>query len=478
VKIATVLLLATCLLISSPAFAMEQDQNEPITDSALEEEIYLQEQTWLQEAITQSLTELPQPKDHKIKWKHIPPEVKAHILSFVPDQDYKNILLINKECKVLTEEQAHPATFAEGVINYNLKKAIGIYAHAIKKDNKRLLKAFLSRGVVEKTVQAAGLQNVSAETYAQALMQLHPQAAQTIFVKAASKGTLALVTSFLAAGIPIDKPSSASGITALMEASDKGHLEIVRILLEHHAKPDVKKKYGITALLCAASSGHEDIVKLLIDHGANVNARNASCYTPLINATYEGHSGVVEILLEHGADANAKTGYSLSYLFIDGHTFLSGYSALAFAVENGDKAIVASLLAHHADIENRNCFNNTPLIQAAEKGRYEIAEMLIAAGANVNAKNTKEITALMLAANRGYLQIVELLIANNARVNAKDAKGKTVLYYALEALKKSLEKDDAQEELCPISDNDYNKIVQLLLAKGATAEPGMSCVVS
>ena len=51
-------------------------------------------------------------------------------------------------------------------------------------------------------------------------------------------------------------------------ASDRGELEVVRLLLEHGADVEAKKNDGKTALQEAADEGDDKVVKLLREHGA------------------------------------------------------------------------------------------------------------------------------------------------------------------------------------------------------------------
>jgi ankyrin repeat protein len=75
-----------------------------------------------------------------------------------------------------------------------------------------------------------------------------------------------------------------TGETALHLAAGEGHLEIVKLLLEHGADVNAKTAYE-TALHLAAGEGHLEIVKLLLEHGADVNAKTA-----VRNMTYCWHS--------------------------------------------------------------------------------------------------------------------------------------------------------------------------------------------
>ena len=54
--------------------------------------------------------------------------------------------------------------------------------------------------------------------------------------------------------------------TALMIASEYGHTEIIRLLLDRGADPNSIGIYGRTALMIAESEGNDDITRLIRDH--------------------------------------------------------------------------------------------------------------------------------------------------------------------------------------------------------------------
>ncbi|MBO4405988.1 MAG: ankyrin repeat domain-containing protein [Alphaproteobacteria bacterium] len=56
-----------------------------------------------------------------------------------------------------------------------------------------------------------------------------------------------------------------NGRTALMSATDRGHYEMVQLLLEHGADVSIKNKRGGTVLDCAKSSGNDKIVGIVKD---------------------------------------------------------------------------------------------------------------------------------------------------------------------------------------------------------------------
>jgi ankyrin repeat protein len=85
---------------------------------------------------------------------------------------------------------------------------------------------------------------------------------------AARRGDARAVESLLDRGADVNA-ASAYGVTALFFAADKGHVEVVRVLLRHKAEVNRKDTfYQTTALSWAASKGHADVVRALVEAGA------------------------------------------------------------------------------------------------------------------------------------------------------------------------------------------------------------------
>lgn len=109
----------------------------------------------------------------------------------------------------------------------------------------------------------------------------------------------------LAPGIRLDE-ASAQGENALMMAALKGHLAIVRQLLERGA---AVHKEGWNALHYATSAALPDslaIVQLLVRRGAPVDAPSPNGTTALMMAAQYSSEEVVAQLLQYGADPLAK----------------------------------------------------------------------------------------------------------------------------------------------------------------------------
>ncbi len=95
--------------------------------------------------------------------------------------------------------------------------------------------------------------------------------------------------------------------TALSLAAARDSLELVLLLLEHGADPNLEDYKGKRPLHNAARRGNEQIGKALLDHGADINARMIGSETPLHEAMKYRHLSMMKFLLDNGADVNAET---------------------------------------------------------------------------------------------------------------------------------------------------------------------------
>ena len=92
-----------------------------------------------------------------------------------------------------------------------------------------------------------------------------------------------------------------------------------------------------------------------------------------------------------------------------------------------DKYEILEIETKASDVNAKDKFGVTALIDASLEGQKEIVELLIVEGADLDAQDNKGDTALMNAALKGHSEIVELLIANGADVRIKDNSGNTAL---------------------------------------------------
>jgi ankyrin repeat protein len=103
-----------------------------------------------------------------------------------------------------------------------------------------------------------------------------------------------------------------NGWTALMQAAQKGSVELVEALLAAGADVNAKENADSrsTALYHVAYQNPTNaaaIVELLLRNKADVNLADVNGVTPLIRAVGRRNLDVVRLLVEHGADVNAMT---------------------------------------------------------------------------------------------------------------------------------------------------------------------------
>ena len=157
----------------------------------------------------------------------------------------------------------------------------------------------------------------------------------------------------------------AADDVALRTASEKGHLAVVKLLLDAgadvHAADDV-------ALRKASENGHLAVVELLLDAGADVHAFDDDA---LQLASRSSHLDVLNCLLRAGANVNA-----------------GGGAALSCAIENFCLDTVERLLAAGAGV---HAISARALDTAISFGCSDVVERLLLAGADPSTFEWKEL---------------------------------------------------------------------------------------
>jgi ankyrin repeat protein len=87
---------------------------------------------------------------------------------------------------------------------------------------------------------------------------------------ASLKGQTGMVRQLIARGADVNKP----GWAPLHYAATSGNLEVMDLLLEHHAFIDAESPNGTTPLMMAAMYGTTAAVKLLLEAGADTAMKN------------------------------------------------------------------------------------------------------------------------------------------------------------------------------------------------------------
>ena len=131
----------------------------------------------------------------------------------------------------------------------------------------------------------------------------------------------------------------------LLTAAESGDLDRVQLLLLSQGfDKDMADSSGDTALIKAAAKGHLSVVKFLVEQGADMNT---PLMTPLMTASVSGHQEVVRYLLEQGADRDKANN--------------GGWTALHFAAIFGYLEIALLIMSYGANLNARTNDGNLPI---------------------------------------------------------------------------------------------------------------------
>lgn len=237
------------------------------------------------------------------------------------------------------------------------------------------------------------------------------------------------------------------GNTALLIASERGAIGMVRDLLNNPAKPDPNQvnMHGHTPLSVAFS---EEICDTLIQAGAKINLKNAKGETSLHTATRIGKERTVQFLLTRGADVNAADNNQITPLL----SAILGYSLAEQGLPTPKPHIYNKCFQHlinHPAIElNKICaLGSTPLIFALQMGNEKMATALIDKGADVNMPHTDTHNApIVYALCTQSLPLVEKLLDAGANPcvkaydfeNPNDTSALSLIEYAKQVSPESI----------------------------------------
>jgi ankyrin repeat protein len=256
---------------------------------------------------------------------------------------------------------------------------------------------------------------------------------------------------------------SGAGMTALELAMEKGHVEIVKMLLE---RPEVQIRW---ALHGAAKKGHHNVVQELFNSGKEVDVNTLKQeilddpqdrssfgeeFNPLHLASIHGHASVVKVLCE---DKKGRLQGNIE-------SKPAGMTALQMATEKGHAEVVKMLL-ERPEVEIR-----WTLHKAAKKGHHNVVLELLNSRKEVfvNTLNHEilddaqdgssfgeEFNPLHLASIYGHVSVVKVLCEDKKGcldVNTESARGMTAFQMAMEkghveAAKMLLERPEVETKL-------------------------------
>jgi ankyrin repeat protein/HEAT repeat protein len=271
----------------------------------------------------------------------------------------------------------------------------------------------------------------------------------------------------------------------LYRHSWSGNAKEVQKLLEAGADPNAVHR-GMRPLHKAAVAGHVEVLRLLIDHGAEVNVKDSSGRSPLLEAAGSRNPKAVEILLAAGAKPDGtELGHACWLGRTEAVNLLLAAGAppdggLPQAAQGGHVELVQLLLDKGARVQTKSPDGSTPLHLAALQGGFKTVELLLKHGADPNKVNQEGNTSLHMAISGDCdLETIKLLVESGAKLNiANDEaltpvrlaglRGEKSVYTWLFAAAGSTEPQPARDDARPTATKSNAELIAILASDGST----------
>ncbi|KAL9018700.1 MAG: hypothetical protein Q9185_004014 [Variospora sp. 1 TL-2023] len=238
----------------------------------------------------------------------------------------------------------------------------------------------------------------------------------TCLMRQVERGDAQTVHWLLKKGASVNIQDSRLRKTALHEASYRGLLDIVDLLLSHGADARISDKNGYSALHVACWVNEWNVTSRLLDHGVDVNKQDDKGETALHAAACHHDPQCLILLLAHGADVEKQDRYGVSPLFV--------------AAGRDSPHSISALLKAGADVNKQSSYGRTALMEAACRDSRRALNVLLEAGADINKESTDGETALILAAGNYSIHALSALFKAGADIEKQDLGGLTALHHA------------------------------------------------
>ncbi len=226
---------------------------------------------------------------------------------------------------------------------------------------------------------------------------------RTPFHMACQKGHLEAACELLALGAD-PKMLCNRNETALHMASCWDNREIIDLLRHNNELLEAKNDNNETALCIAASRGHCEIVSMLLDAGANPNVIfGSNKETPLHIAAYRGYVDVIRCFRGRAVVADAYDN--------DKET------PFILACLRGNLEAAQELIAMGAKVDQLlEETSETALHMVAYNGHANIICLFIGRIDIIDVKNNRGNSALHIAASNGHVQFVHVMLEHGASI--------------------------------------------------------------
>ena len=259
-----------------------------------------------------------------------------------------------------------------------------------------------------------------------------------------------IVEFLVSRGAEVDRVND-NGESSLYIACREGHVEVVNMLLKGGeggtANVELQTSKLRTPIMPALMNGHIDVVRLLLDHGASVDLHDLAGNTVWHDCAGAGRVDALRLLLERGLHPPDDVA---SFAMVRRHPLhcaaMAGHCSMvreivtshlgAVDVKDADGAdAVTNLLplfllaSNQVDIPVRITLPPPLLVHyvhyAATNGEENVLRLLLTdLGGNPNSRSCRR-SALHSACSWGHIGCVELLLQHGCDVNVSDKDGAT-----------------------------------------------------
>jgi ankyrin repeat protein len=194
------------------------------------------------------------------------------------------------------------------------------------------------------------------------------------------------------------------------------YTEIVQILLNAGADPNIRIENKQPYLTVASEQNNVEVVKLLLNKGANPQDIDGINSSALVIAAYNSEE-ITRILLEKDANPNSLGCSNLSC------------TALSEAVRSGNEATVKLLLDKGAAVKDGQDGQSLALEQAVYTHNPNLIKLLVKAGADPNQRSANSASLLVQMVNQSEINLptIEALLEAGAKPNEEDGNSVALL---------------------------------------------------
>ena len=148
--------------------------------------------------------------------------------------------------------------------------------------------------------------------------------------------------------------------SSLLKRAPQRHIDCMLRQTDHHSK---------TPLMHAAEKGHLQMIEMLVEQGAPLDARDEKDWNALMYAIKFKHQACIDFLIE-------KLGGASNVRLLQMNT-----TVLMFVARLGDEELT-DLFAKQVSIDIQDCAGKTALMYAAVNGNINCIKVLLTYGAN------------------------------------------------------------------------------------------------